>query len=234
MKNVLLGLFVLAAFAISAQPDLSVTLDAPTSGANINSGTQFTWTITITNSGNATHETPANGDSCLYAPSVDGQLLNNGGQPAIFLLADPIPAGQSVSRTLNITLTGGSSGQLEVCGLISASGTSYSVTDTASDCASVNYNAGMSVGELRIQQTFDNSYNSVDQYHVRVTSKALLVNPTIEIIDISGKAIIAETLPSDGETIEQDISIAHLPTGIYIVRLKTDKGLISINKISKQ
>jgi hypothetical protein len=67
-----------------------------------------------------------------------------------------------------------------------------------------------------------------------VTSKALLVNPTIEIIDISGKAIIAETLPSDGETIEQDISIAHLPTGIYIVRLKTDKGLISINKISKQ
>lgn len=234
MKRILLLGVLALSLTLSAQPVLTVTLDDPMAGANLSSGVQFAWTITISNTGTATHKSPAGGDTCLYAPTVNGNLLTSGGQPAVFLLADSIPAGGSVSRTLNITLTGGTTGTLDICGLIEFSGSNYSGSTQEDDCATINWSAGISVGELRMQETFDNSYYSNGNYVVSVSSKGDIIGPVLEMVDISGRTVKVVELGTDGSEINQVVSMAALPQGIYIVRLKAQEGLISINKIIKQ
>jgi hypothetical protein len=54
------------------------------------------------------------------------------------------------------------------------------------------------------------------------------------MVDISGRLVKQVNLNANGGEINEEITMSDLPAGIYIVRLKTDKGLISINKIMKQ
>jgi len=237
MKKLLLSIASALTLTLSAQPVLNVTLDSPTNGSSITAGTAFNFNVTVTNSGNQNHLGMPS-DTVIYFPLFNGNLLaTSGGGVVAWYMSDAISAsGGTATASKSLNVSGGSSGTLEICAGIIYGGDSYTTTaqlDTSNNCANVNYSA-MAIGELRLTETFDNSFYSNEVYYVQVSSRVDLVNPTIEIVDISGRTVKHINLTADGGEISQEISVSDLPQGVYIVRLNTTKGLISINKIIKQ
>ncbi len=237
MKRILLSLSILATLTLSAQPVLEISLDSPSSGDNITAGAAFDFDVTISNTGNQNHLGTATGDTVIYYPLFNGQLLGSSGGGVVAWYYDPaISSSGNGSDSKSLNIQGGSSGSLEICAGMLYFGSSYSsatLGDTSSTCANVNY-AAMNISELRLTETFDNSFYNSNIYFVQVSSRVDLINPSIELVDISGRLVKQTSLNANGGEINQEISMADLPAGIYIVRLKTDKGLISINKIMKQ
>jgi hypothetical protein len=232
MKRFLLACTVLATLSLTAQPVLEVTLDSPQQGATIVSGGTFQWDITVSNTGNATHNSPANGDSCIYYPTVNGSLISVNGQTQAFLIADPIPAGQSVMRSRAYIFSGGTSGNWNVCGRILYFGSSYTGELEDSSCVDVTYNS-MSMDEFVVASYVDDSYYSNGMYHVRLLSAENMNQPKIEIIDISGRTVVEANLVGDNRSIEQDVDVSGLPQGVYIVRLRTADEVINVRKVLK-
>jgi hypothetical protein len=233
MKKILLSFTVLATLALSAQPVLDVTLDSPQAGSTLTSGGTFQWDITIANTGNAIHNTPANGDTCIYYPTVDGLLISVNGVTQAFIIADPIPAGQSITRTRSYIFSGGTSATWNVCGRIQVSGTSYAGVVNDSSCVDITYNA-MSTGDLVIASYADESYYSNSVYHVKVLAANKMLRPTFEMVDISGRTVKQVNLESDGLNVDQEVYVGDLPAGVYFVRLSTASEFISVNKMLKQ
>ncbi|MDX5447327.1 MAG: T9SS type A sorting domain-containing protein [Bacteroidota bacterium] len=238
MKKLLLSLFVAAGFGMTAQPVINVTLTSPTSGSTITAGTNFNFDVTIANAGSSNHLGAAAGDTIIYLPLFNGSPLGtSGGGIVAWYMNDPINAGANVTRSQSLSVSGGSSGNLEICAMTLAFGSSYGSNtdlDTSDACANVTYNATMSVGEIRLQETFDNSFYMDGIYYISVSSRVALNNPVLRVVNISGQIVKEVYLNANSGNIEQMLDVADLPTGIYIVRMETDNGLISINKFSKQ
>ncbi len=237
MKRILLAFTVLATLTLSAQPVLNITLDSPLNGASITAGTAFNFDVTISNSGNQNHTGTASGDTVIYFPLFNGSLLGSSGGGVVAWYYDAsISSSGSGTDSKSLNIQGGSSGPLEICAGMLYFGSSYGTAtlgDTSANCANVNYTA-MNISELRLTETFDNSFYNNNIYFVQVSSRVDLINPSIEMVDISGRLVKQISLTANGGEINQEISMVDMPAGIYIVRLKTDKGLISINKIMKQ
>jgi hypothetical protein len=234
MKRTLLSLAIAASFAAYAQPNLSVVLTSPTGGSTITAGAQFSFDVTINNTGSTGHlGFPA--DTVIYFPLFNGSFLNGANGPVAWYMGDPIAAAGNVTRQQTLAIQGGASGTLEICAGILNFGSSYTgdQLDTSNTCANVTYNA-MSIGDLRMQETFDNSYHYNGTYYVQVSSRINLLNPVMEIVDLSGRTIKHIALNADGGEINETVSMEDLVGGIYIVRLSTDTGLISTNKVSVQ
>lgn len=234
MKKTLLAFAFVTSIAAIAQPNLSVVLTSPTTGSTITAGTQFAFSVTINNTGSSNHlGMPA--DTLIYFPLFNGNLLQGSSGPIFFVVSDPITANGNITRSQNLGIQGGSTGALEICAGILSFGLSYSgdQLDTSNTCANVSYNS-MFIGELRMHETSDNSYYNNGNYFVQVSSIVSLINPVMEIVDLSGRTIKRVVLAADGGEINQIVNVEDLTTGIYVVRLSTDKGLISNSKISIQ
>jgi len=235
MKKTLLSLFVAMGTLAFAQPNLTVTLNSPTNGSTINAGTAFNFEITIQNSGNASHlGFPA--DTVAYWPLFNGQPLGNGqGGTVGWYSPDAIAANANVVRTHSLNVSGGSSGQLTVCAYIRMGGSSYTgfVRDTTDNCSGVTYNATMSIGDFQLKEIFDNSFYSGGVFYAQLSSSRTLVNPTLEIIDISGRTLKHLNLTANGNEVNEKINVEDLPHGIYVTRISHSKGLISVAKFAK-
>lgn len=237
MKKLLLSLSVLFTLGAFAQPDMEITLTSPSSGDMITAGTAWNFDVTITNVGNASHLGEAGGDTIIYFPLFNGQLLptSGGGAVAWYGNANALAANGSFTESQMLNISGGSSGPIEICAGTLVFGTSYTTDnrDTSDACANVTYTNSMNLRELRLTETFDNSFYSNGMYYARVSSKNNLVNPRIEFVDISGRVVLTQEVASNGGEASEDIDLKMLPTGIFIVKLYTEEGLISINKMMK-
>jgi hypothetical protein len=166
----------------------------------------------------------------------NGSPLGNGqGGTVAWYMSDPLAAGSNTSRTQTLTVQGGSSGNLTICAYIRMGGASYTgfVRDTTDNCAGVTYNSAMSVTDFQIQETFDNSFYNNGTYYVQISSARTLVNPKLEILDISGRMVKQVLLQSEGGEASENVSVQELPHGMYFARLSTDKGLISVVKFTR-
>ena len=228
MKKLLLSFAVLATFAVMAQPAFEITLVNPANGSSIQANQLWQVQVTIKNVGNVAHAGfPA--DTIVWAPTFNGSII-----PGIaFYSADPIPVGSTITVTDTTGIQGGASGTINMCAYMEARGAAYTslVSATSVACNDVNYSNGMAIGEMQLAQTFDNSYFSNGMYHVQVTSKVDLNNPSIEVVDINGRVVLVQDLYSEGGNITDLVSFEGLAKGMYIVKLGTVDGLISINKI---
>ncbi len=236
MKKFLLSLAVVATLGASAQGDLSVSITSPGNGSSITAGTAFDFNGTVTNNGTMAHNGFAGGDTIVYAPLFNGSFLGtSGGGVVAWYMTDMIGAGGNASFSQSLNIQGGSSGPIEICAYIEAFGTSYTgfIQDTSANCANVTYDNGMAIGEIRLKETFDNSFFSNGKYIVQVSSRINLINPSIEIVDINGRVVFLTDLTANGGEIRDELDLNTLANGMYIVRLRTEQGLISINKIMK-
>lgn len=114
-------------------------------------------------------------------------------------------------------------------------GASYTgfVRDTTGNCSSVTYNASMSVGNFELKDVFDNSFYNGGIYYVQLSANRTIVNPAIEIMDISGRSVLNRSLTAFGKEVNENISVENLPKGIYIVRITQQSGIISVARFVK-
>jgi hypothetical protein len=239
MKKLLLSsvLALTSVFAF-AQNDISVTLNAPTAGANLNSGTDFTFDITVTNSGT----TPILAtDSILYAPTFAGSLIGTtGGGSLIYLGQQAIAAGGTANFQQTLNLTGGTDGMVEVCGIAVVLGPNWSnVTedDTTNNqsCATVNWSTGtIGTQEFRLTSLEDNSFYSNGTYSVRLTSAGGYGSMNFELISLTGQVVQASTFSTTGSEVNEDIQVSAPTSGIYIARLTANGEAISTKKVIVQ
>jgi hypothetical protein len=228
MKKFLLSFAVLATFAVMAQPAFEITLVSPANGSSIQANQLWPVTVTIKNIGNVAHAGfPA--DTIIYAPTFNGSII-----PGIaWYVSDPVGVGATITVNDTTGIQGGASGVINMCAYMEASGAAYTATASATSvtCNDVNYDNLMAIGEMQLAQTFDKSFFSNGMYHVEVTSKVALNNPSIEVVDINGRVVLIQDLYSEGGNISDLVSFEGLAKGMYIVKLGTVDGLISINKI---
>ncbi len=228
MKKILLSLAVFAAIATMAQPAFEITVVSPADGSSIQANQVWNFEVTIKNVGNTDHlGFPS--DSIAYAPTFNGNLISG----IAWLVSDPISAGATITVSDSTGIQGGTSGVINICGYMEARGSSYTslVSATSALCNDVTYDNLVSIGEIKLAQTFDESYYSNGVYHVKVTSKVELNSPSLEVVDINGRTVLVQDLFSENGNINDIVPLEGLAKGIYMVKLGTVDGLISVNKI---
>lgn len=228
MKKLLLSFTILATFATLAQPAFEVVLVTPANGSTIQAGQLWQYEVTIKNTGNAAHAGFPT-DTIIVAPTFNTQII-----PGIaWFVPDPIAVGATYTFTDTTGIQGGQPGTINICGILQAAGASYTglYSTTSAVCHDVYYGTGISIGELQLAQTFDNSYFSNGIYHVNVTSEVELNAPSIEVLDINGRIVLEQDLSAGNGIIEDKVSLEDLVKGMYIVKLGTVDGLISVKKI---
>jgi hypothetical protein len=238
MKKILLSLFSVATFGAFAQADVGVTLTAPTSGATITAGTQFTYTADITNLGTEPIDAA---DSIIYAPTLNGNLIGNGqgGVLAFFRTGLSLTTGQSTNVSSTLNLSGGTGGSVDFCVVVLEmrglgwNGVTQTNTANDEDCAAVTYDPGsnISVGEWTVFSTEDKSFYNNGTFHVRMSNYNFTTNSVLEVYNMTGAAVYSTPLANNGSSIEEDVNLASLKNGMYIVRINGGVKASATHKI---
>lgn len=225
MKKVLFSIFLGASFAAMAQPDLEVTLTAPANNGTITAGTQFNFDVTFTNKGTVAIDAQ---DSIIFAPVINGSLLgSSGGGSVVYLEQQAIPVGGSISVTRPLQISGGSSGSWNFCAFAVVTGNGWSgVTESDTinneDCITLTYDAGSNIGmsELTFTQAVDDSYYANGTYFVRMENQVLTNTPSLVVYNLAGVKVFSTSLQNDNTTINQDVVIEGLTSGVYLVEVQ--------------
>jgi len=219
----LLGLFSLVAFA---QQDIEVTLVSPALNDALANGVPFDYTITVKNNGSTAISLPA--DSIVNAPLINGGTIGN---PPIAWLEDTVIApGATVTITHSLTLSG-PQGQFNWCGWAFLLGVTESDTTNNTDCNDFYFNTNVGADEFSLMVTVDRSYFSNDNYVVNASGVASSKNAKLEIYNLSGILVIESDLEIINNTIEKNVSVGNLPSGIYLAQLSSSNGVISTKKV---
>lgn len=223
MKKLILALAFGVSTAAFAQPDVAITLTSPANNSTITAGTAFNFDVTITNNG--TEPIDAN-DSIIFAPIINNNYINSGGNPLVYLEQQAVPVGGSVNITRSLNLSGGSSGQLNFCGVVVMRGAGWlNVTESDAtnnqSCNTVTYSSGtVSAEEFTVVSPIDESYFSNGVYHVRMSNQSIIGSTSLVVYNIAGAEVIRTELTSNGSDIDQDVNIEGLNKGIYLVEVQ--------------
>ncbi len=234
MKNFLLSVLFLVSASAFAQADIEVKLINPPEGGSFVAGVQFNFDVRIVNKGTVDIDAM---DSVLYAPVINGQFINSGGVPLIFLSQTPINAGDSLTISESLNLSGGSSGTLNFCAIAAVSGAGWSgvvESDTTNnqDCNSVTYDAGgVGSAEFTVVDFVDNSFFSNGIYHVEMKDAILSGQPVLSVYNITGQPVYSTELNVTGNDISEEISLNSLKKGVYIVQVLSGSHSLSTRKI---
>ena len=234
MKTSLLTiLFLLTSITYSySQADIEVILNEPIDNANLSSGTPFTFDLTVANIG--TVDIPAT-DTILFAVVVNGAILPG----AVYSDATGLDAGDSANYSLSVTLTGGTSGTLTICGTAVAVGPTWdgiSESDSTNnlDCADVNWDA-VGIEELSLAQAGDDSYYADGTYFVRLKNQPITSTAQLVVYSMTGAQVFSTSLNNGSYgVISQDVQLGSLPKGIYLVQIQGKDFNIQARKISVQ
>lgn len=240
MKKLLLsGLFsALSIFAV-AQSDVSVTIDAPTAGANLAAGTAFTFDVTVTNNGTTAITAM---DSIYVIPTVNGSAigLSNGGILG-WIYSQPVASnGGTATFSNSMNLTGGVTGPINMCGVLVMRGPNWTgvvESDTTNNvsCANVNWTNGtIGISEFAIATLTDDSYYSNGVYNVRLNAADAQSNMTFELISLTGKVVQTATFSTKGSQVSEDITLTAPSKGIYIARITSAGKPVSTRKVVVQ
>lgn len=237
MKKILLSFFSVAVFGAFAQNDLAVTLSAPTMGTTITAGTAFTWDADITNLGTEPIDAA---DTIIYAPQINGSFIGNGqgGVVAYARTGISLTTGQSTNVTNSLNLSGGSSGTFDFCVVAIPRGMGWTgvvQSDTTNDagCNQVTYDAGssVSVSEWTLLSTKDNSFYNNGVFHVRMSDYNFTTNTVLKVYNMTGAVVYSVQLANNGSSIEENVNLASLKNGMYIVRINGGAKANATHKI---
>ena len=231
MKKLLLSslLSVFALFAM-AQYDIEVTLITPVANDNLNAGIPFDYKVDIKNTGTTPITTS---DTIVNIPLVNGSPINAGGGILGWYEMHNIAVGATYTAKHTISLTGGSSGPIEWCSFVFMFEDESDTTNNES-CNTFNWNATVGMGELKLMQVEDNSYFSNAHFNLDVTGVENDNNASVSIYDLSGTLVVNASVEIVNNTINGKVAVRELPSGIYLVQLKSSKGEISTRKVMKQ
>lgn len=237
MKKLLLSsLFAsLSLFAIG-QADVAITLDSPTANANLVSGTSFNFDVTITNIG--AEPIDAN-DTVIVFPTANGSLISTqSGAPLAWIVPGAIAAnGGTGTFSQSLSLTGGSTGTLDICAVVGVLGAGWSgvtESDTTNNinCATVNWSAGgIGISEFKLVTLTDNSFYSNGYYNVRLNSANAHSSIKFELISLTGKVVQSQEINTFGSEVSEDIRLNAPSNGVYIARLTSQGKAISTKKV---
>lgn len=233
-KSVLVILMCVFGLSTWAQADVAVRLVSPANNGSITAGTQFAFDIWVKNEGNVAVTAQ---DSIIVIPLVNGSPLNNQGQALVFYEQTAIAAGDSANVTRNMTISGGSSGMINWCAFIFMRGpnwTGVSETDSTNnmDCHDVNYDAGsMSTGTFSVNQAEDNSYFANGTYFIDMEGYAFGQKTELRVYTLTGQEVHRELLQSNGQRLQQEVTMPALSRGVYIFRIADEKNIHSARKV---
>lgn len=239
MKKILLLVAVVAAaFSLNAQRtvDMEVTLNSPANGDPIRSGTAFDMEFTLKNNG---PDLIKAGDS-VATFLVLGTTIQNG-TVNIMVLANDIPKDSTFTMTrTGFNISGGSSGNLQVCALavLNNRGGADTVRDNVPSgnnisCATTTYSVGLG-DELNSKKLSANAYpNPMRTAGTISYTLATSSTVSVKLFDIAGREVL-NIFEGTQESGDQNVTfnVNDLKDGIYFYQLKagdimtTDKIVI--------
>ncbi len=217
MKKALLALLLGSSLSIVAQNDIEVKMTSPSANGTVTAGTAFNIDLTIKNTGTVDI------DSIIFYPTINGSLIgtSGGGVVAYYEPGPLLPnASKNVTRQMNIS--GGSSGAWNFCGVGEVwgagwTGVTESNTNNNEECVALTYNAGtVGISELRLTEAFDYSYFSNGIYYVRMDNQTIVSTPELVLYSITGKEVLRVALQYNNVSIDQQVEISGLPSGVYL------------------
>lgn len=235
--------FAAATAFLSAQPNLTVTMPSPMQNQTIGPNAGFDFIITVANTGTIDLTSM---DTVTFAPLVEGGLLTDqNGNPLVYNYVGPINVGSSRTDTLSFasfTVTGLPATQLNWCAFAFANGPNFnglfSESDTTDNAACVDINYDPVAVSIDENETYtinfkpvNNSYYANNTIYVRVDHISNNDAVSLNLIDLNGRTVYSQSLEVNTNlTLEEDVAI-DLPTGVYIMQLKTAERAIGHTKL---
>lgn len=225
MKKLLFTLAItVATFSLTAQKDVSVTLNAPASGTTFEVNTPIGTDLTITNVG---PDTLFVGDTVVYGYALGGGIL------AAYIAerpTDTVLPGESWTITENIefsALSGASA--VDFCAIAAFADTNVTDVNLANNqsCISVTTVDGTAnieglVWENITVSAFPNPATDVVTFEVNGTDAT-----NVTIVGLDGKVVASQEIT--GTTTE--VNVADLKAGVYIYTIYAEKGAILSKKL---
>ena len=229
MKKLLLLGLGLISLAVTAQtmPDIEVTIMKPVANANLEAGTTFDYEIQIKNTGTTAITTT---DSIINLPLWNGSTIGSGPSTVVWLELVSIAPGASVTITHPLNLTGGTTGQMSFCGYAFLFEEESDTTNNMS-CNTTNWDARISVGEFELLKIEDNSFYNAGAYNVKLENATAYDNASLVVFNISGQEILVQELEMNNGKIDQRVELGNIPSGIYLMNIKSSAGMISTQKV---
>ncbi len=202
--------------------DLEVSLIRPTNG--FASGVQFTFEAGFTNNGPDT--IPA-GDTVFFQATFNGQPLLEMGQPITYryIFNQNLASGQTLSSSRQLTVIGGSFGQVNVCAKITeyrgvASGNEIDSSNWE-DCRLQTYSDVSSTGTFRLLSPINNSRMVHNHLIIDLEDAPISVSnaANIKLYNLNGQVIYSTTIASKNHQIFETLVIPSVPQGLYILDL---------------
>jgi hypothetical protein len=237
MKKILLLVAVFAtALSLNAQRtvDIEVSLSSPANGDPIRAGKPFDMTFTIKNNG---PDIIKSTDTLATFLVLGNTIQTNTGSAAL--------AGKDIAKDSSITITrtgfnvsGGSSGNLQVCALavlVQRSGADTVIDNTTGgnnvSCATAAYSVGLGE-ELNSNKLSASSYpNPVSNEGTITYTLVNAENVSVKIFDMAGR-MVANVFEGKQDAGEQAVKFdaSNLESGIYFYQLNA--GEVSVtNKV---
>lgn len=221
-----------------AQANVSVSINSPLSGANLSSGSPFSFEITITNTGAEAIDMM---DSILIVPSANGNAISNSAGILEWIENQSIAAnGGTYTFSQSLEVSGGAAGVLDLCCIIAVRGAGWTgvtesdITDNTS-CVNVNWATGtVGISELRLASLEDNSFYNNGVYNIRLANTNSRKRLTFELVNLTGKVVQSSSFDVNGSEVSEDISLNSPSKGIYLARLSSNGTPVSARKIVVQ
>lgn len=223
--------FAMGSLAYAQSHDLSIELIQPRNG--FVSGVQFTFEAHLKNAG---PDDISAGNTVHFQPTFNGQPLLEMGQPVAYqhTFGENLSASDTVKLTRQLTIIGGSIGQVVVCAKIMEH-TGVDVENELDstnwqDCANMIYSDNASTGEFRIMYPKDRSKIDgqtlvVDIVRIPRTADAI----GIRLIDIAGKTMIDAQARAENNQLYALFELPILAKGIYLLHT-TDGRQLRVTK----
>ncbi len=236
MKKILLSFFSVVTFGAFAQADVSARLASPAANATITAGTQFNFDVVIKNEGTEPVDMQ---DTLFYLPVINGSYLGNGqGGIVGWGIFTTINPGDSITESRQLNISGGSSGNLTFCAeviVVGAGWTGVTETDTVNNigCNPISYNAGggVSISEISLVNSMDNSYYNNGTFFVRMANYSFDNRAEMKVYNTMGAEVFSSELAPNGSSLVQDVDLSQLDNGIYIVKVAGGNNAAVTHKI---
>lgn len=226
-KFLLLVAVAVSAITVNAQRtvDIQTTLNAPANGANVRAGTPFTLNFTVKNLG---PDTVKVGDTVTFF-----MVLGTNIQPSTqttYVVTQPLAPDSSVTLTSgNQSVSGGTSGALQVCALVVLN--MRAGVDTVRDnvaggnnvsCNNVNYSVGIKeiLGGENTVKMYPNPVSTEGTISYNLTNA---YNVSVKVMDLTGR-VVANVFEGHQEAGEQTVKFnaENLANGVYLYEISID------------
>lgn len=223
LKRLTTLLFFAVCYIMNGQShDLQVSLIRPTNG--FASGVQFTFEVGFTNNGPDT--IPA-GDTVFFQATFNGQPLLDMGQPITYryIFNQNLGSGQTLNSSRQLTIIGGSFGQVNVCAKITeyrgvAAGNEIDSSNWE-DCKLQTYSDVSSTGTFRLLSPINKSRLETNHLIVDIEDAPISANQSamVNLYNLNGQVVYSSRIASKEHQIFETLVIPSVPYGLYILDL---------------